>query len=208
LFIENHSPHECHARDGQSFPVHFADTRDFTPNCALAEYLRRLGSTTAAVRSLMDYMQRQQIRTGRPFVLLMFGDHQPHTFSGTGGFHYDYRPLRAISDTRTTFFHLLASDRSTKIHCCATAPPDAMLPTLLSAYVATSPDDVYLGVNAWLYERCGSDAIRRDFQEFMSKMGVRTVDQRTDECKLAYERSLAWYRTADVVRLSARRPAK
>jgi phosphoglycerol transferase MdoB-like AlkP superfamily enzyme len=204
LFIENHAPHDCHVDgDHRAIPVHFAGTNDFTPNCALDEYLRRLGSTTAAVRSLLDYLQDTQTRTGRPFVLLVFGDHQPHTFSGTGGFHYDYRPLRAISDTRTTFYHLLASDRSTKFHCCDPAPPAAMLPTLLSAYAAGSVDDVYMGINVWLYERCGSDAIRRDFQEFMSKMGVRAVDQRTDECRIAYERSLAWYREADVIRLTA-----
>ena len=201
LFIENHSPHQCRGTDARRFKVHFAGTKDFTPNCALDEYLRRLGSTTAAIKALADYLKDIEARTGRPFVLLVFGDHQPHTFSSTGGFQYDYRPLRVLADTRTTFFHIWSSDPYTRLHCCSEAPPAAMLPTLLSGFVATSADDVYLGINAWLYDHCGSDAIRRDFQEFMSRMGKRVVDRRTSSCKAAYEGALSWYRTAGVMRL-------
>ena len=94
LFIENHSPHDCGAGDTAGFAVRFADTQEFAPNCALHEYLRRLDSTTAAVQSLQSYLADIEARTGRPYVLLVFGDHQPHTFSSTGGFHYDYSAFR------------------------------------------------------------------------------------------------------------------
>ena len=204
LFIENHSPHDCAATDTTGFAVKFADTKDFIPNCALHEYLRRLDSTTAAVRSLQEYLADIEARTGRPFVLLVFGDHQPHTFSSTGGFQYDYSGFRQITDTRTTFFHIISSVPGKKLHCCSEIPPATMLPTLLSGYVANSPDDVYLGINLWLHARCGTDAVHRDFGNFMSKLAPRDIAERTDECSAAYERALSWYRASGVVSLDRR----
>ncbi len=76
-----------------------------------------------------------------------------------------------------------------------------MLPTLLSGYVADSPDDVYLGINLWLHARCGTDAVHRDFGNFMSKLAPRDIAERTDACSAAYERALSWYRASGVVRL-------
>ena len=201
LFIENHSPHDCDAGDGTGFAVRFADTQEFTPNCALHEYLRRLDSTTSAVQSLQDYLADIEARTGRPFVLLVFGDHQPHTFASTGGFHYDYGNLRKIADTHMTFFHIISSVPGKRLRCCAVIPSATMLPTLLSGYVASSPDDVYLGINLWLHDRCGTDAVRRDFGNFMSKLAPRAVAERTQACSAAYERALSWYRTSGIVRL-------
>ncbi len=201
LFIENHSPHDCGADDTQGFAVRFADTDEFTPNCALHEYLRRLDSTTAAVQSLQDYLADIEARTGRPFVLLVFGDHQPHTFASTGGVQYDYSAFRKIADTRMTFFHVISSVPGRKLRCCSVIPSATMLPTLLSGYVASSPDDVYLGINLWLHDRCGTDAVRRDFGNFMSKLAPRDIAERTDACRAAYERALSWYRTSGVVRL-------
>jgi phosphoglycerol transferase MdoB-like AlkP superfamily enzyme len=201
LFIENHSPHDCAATDASGFPVRFADTKDFVPNCALHEYLRRLDSTTAAVQSLQDYLADIEARTGRPFILLVFGDHQPHTFSSTGGFQYDYSGLRQIADTRTTFFHVISSVPGKKLRCCSEMPAATMLPTLLSGYVASSPDDVYLGLNLWLHARCGTDPVRRDFGNFMSKLSPRAIAERTDACADAYERALSGFRASGVMRL-------
>ena len=163
--------------------------------------MRRLDSTTAAVQSLLDYLADIEARTGRPFVLLVFGDHQPHTFSSTGGFQYDYSGFRQIADTRTTFFHILSSVTGRKLHCCAEMPAATMLPTLLSGYVADSPDDVYLGINLWLHARCGTDAVHRDFGNFMSKLSPRDIAERSDECSAAYERALSGYRASGVMRL-------
>ena len=201
LFIENHSPHDCAARDTAGFAVRFADTQEFTPNCALHEYLRRLDSTTTAVESLQSYLAGIEARTGRPFVLLVFGDHQPHTFSSTGGFQYDYSVFRKIADTHMTFFHIISSVPGKTLHCCSVIASATMLPTLLSGYVASSPDDVYLGINLWLHDRCGTDAVHRDFGSFMSKLAPRAIAERTVACSAAYERALSWYRTSGVVRL-------
>ena len=201
LFIENHSPHDCAASDTTGFAVRFLDTPEFAPNCALHEYLRRLDSTTTAVESLQSYLAGIEARTGRPYVLLVFGDHQPHTFSSTGGFQYDYSAFRKIADSNMTFFHIISSVPGKKLRCCSVIPSATMLPTLLSGYVASSPDDVYLGINLWLHDRCGTDAVRRDFGNFMSKLAPRDIAERTEACNAAYERALSWYRTSGVVRL-------
>jgi len=201
LFIENHSPHDCGAGDSTGFAVRFADTEEFLPNCALHEYLRRLDSTTTAVESLQSYLAGIEARTGRPYVLLVFGDHQPHTFSSTGGFQYDYSALRKIADSNMTFFHIISSVPGKKLRCCSVIPSVTMLPTLLSGYVASSPDDVYLGINLWLHARCGTDPVRRDFGNFMGKLAPRAIAERSDACSAAYERALSSYRTSGVVRL-------
>lgn len=203
LLLENHAPHECGTSDASNFPALFADTEDFVPNCALDEYLRRLGSTTAAVRSLTDYLGAIEARTGRPFVLLVFGDHQPHTFASTGGFQYDYGALRKIADKRTTFFHFISSVPGPRPRCCSAVPSAVMLPTLLSGFVATSADDVYLGTNLWLHAHCGADAVQVDFGNFMEKLDSPSVDRRTADCRHAYDRALNWYRHSDVVRLGS-----
>jgi hypothetical protein len=100
-----------------------------------------------------------------------------------------------------TFFHIISSVPGKKLRCCAVIPSATMLPTLLSGYVASSPDDVYLGINLWLHDRCGTDAVRRDFGNFMSKLAPRAVTERTQACSAAYERALSGYRTSGVVRL-------
>ena len=201
LFIENHSPHDCAAGHTADFAVHFVDTQEFTPNCALHEYLRRLDSTTSAVQSLQSYLADIEARTGRPYVLVVFGDHQPHTFSGTGGFHYDYGAFRKIADAHMTFFHVISSVPGKTLRCCSVIPSATMLPTLLSGYVASSPDDVYLGINLWLHARCGTDPVRRDFGNFMGKLAPRAIAERADGCSAAYERALSGYRASGVVRL-------
>ena len=202
LFLENHSPHDCHGADPAGFTARFADTTDFAPNCSLHDYLRRLGSTTRAVESLLEYLARVEARSGRPFVLLAFGDHQPFTFTDTGSVRYDYRPLRRHPDNaHTTFFHFYASLPERKLRCCPITPPAAMLPTLLSGFVAESPEEVYLGINLWLYDQCGSDAVRRNFGRSLEALSRPARDGRTQSCKDAYRRALAGYRTSGSFRL-------
>ena len=122
ILLQNHAPHKCNVPDAGSFKARFSGVDDFGPNCALHEYLRRLDSTTTAVRSLEAYLSALEARTGRPFVMLVFGDHLPHTFTSTGGFHDDYAPMLRIDNLRTTFFHFLSS-RPGRLNCCEVAPP-------------------------------------------------------------------------------------
>jgi hypothetical protein len=201
--IENHSPHDCDVPGAGSFRAWFSDSDAYTPNCALHEYLRRLDSTTAAVRSLLEYLADLEAKTGRPFVLLVFGDHQPSTFTGSGEYKYiaDYSPFRTTEDMYTTFFHIMSSTGS-RLECCSLPLPAAALPTLVSGLVASDPDDVYLGENLWLYGQCGADAIRRNFGDNMVSLGSGTLDARTEACEAAYPRALAAYRAAGIVRLT------
>ena len=202
LLLENHSPHHCRGASPEDFSARFAETKDFVPNCSLHEYLRRLGSTTRAVESLIDYLGRVEARSGRPFVLLAFGDHQPFTFTDTGGGRYDYRPLRRQPENaHTTFFHIYSSLPKRKLRCCQVTPPATLLPTLLSGFVAGSPDDVYLGINLWLYDRCGSDAVRRNFGDSLEALSRPSRDGRSQACRAAYERALAGYRASGTFRL-------
>jgi len=203
LFIENHSPHECDVTDRNSFKVRLADTLDFAPNCALHDYLRRLDSTTSAVRSLITYLAGIENRTGRPFVLLVFGDHQPYTFTSTKGTQYNFGALRRLADTHATFFHIESSAPGKRLRCCSPMPPATVLPTLVSGFVARGPDDIYLGVNLWLHARCGSDAVRHDFGDRMGSLEIPSLDDRSAVCKAAYERALAWYRTSGIMRLGS-----
>jgi len=85
LLNENHGPHNCEEPVEDSFSVRFAHSEKFEANCQLAEYLRRLESTTAAVSLARDYLRDLERRTGRPFVLLVYGDHQPYSFTGEWG---------------------------------------------------------------------------------------------------------------------------
>jgi hypothetical protein len=205
ILLENHSPHDCSAADDDDFTARFADESAFLPNCALAEYLRRLDSTTAAVRSLVDYLAGIEARTGRPFTLVVFGDHQPFSFSGDDP-TYDYGALRKTPDRHTTFFHVLSSVPGRTLRCCTIAPPATVLPTLLSAFVATSPDDVYMGMNLWLYARCGSDAVRREFPRSLTSPNDLPSGERTEACKDAYHRALAGYRRSGIIRLDGGEP--
>ena len=200
ILLQNHGPHKCNVPDAGSFKARFTDVDDFGPNCALHEYLRRLDSTTTAVRSLEAYLSALEARTGRPFVMLVFGDHLPHTFTSTGGFHYDYAPMLRIDNLRTTFFHFLSS-RPGRLNCCEVAPPATLLPTLLSSFVAKGPDDLFLGENLWLFSHCGSDAVRRHFGPGVYGVTLGAAKTPDDACTAAYWRTVATYRAGGTVRL-------
>lgn len=203
MLIENHSPHECDVAGAGSFAIRFSDTEEFAANCALHEYLRRLDSTTTAVHALIQYLEDIEERTGRPFVVVIFGDHQPSTFTGSGEFFVDFAPFRTSEDMYTTFFHVLSSTAS-RLKCCSEPLPVAALPTLLSGFVASGPEDLYLGENLWLYAHCGSNAIRQDFADHMSSLEIRASGERSGACEAAYRRAIAAYRGAGIVRLTAR----
>ncbi len=165
---ENHGPHHCRSfASEQQFLTTFAGKVPFEQNCELNEYLKRAASTSDAFELVLNQLRQIEIRTGRPFVLLVYGDHQPWSFTkgvysvpgGTAaeaGFK-DYSGVRTGADGYQTVFHLLASDRTVIRSRFTQPPPAALLPTLVSAFVATSYDDLYLPVNFLAFASCGSD---------------------------------------------------
>ena len=165
---ENHGPHACGSFENEhQFLTSFRAKVSFDENCQLNEYLRRAMSTSAAVELVLKQLRQIQTQTGRPFVLLVYGDHQPWSFTqgiysiagGTAaaqGFK-NFSGVRTHADGNQTFFHLLASDHTIVRSQFIEPPPASFLPSLVSAFVATSYDDLYLPLNFVAYSSCGSD---------------------------------------------------
>jgi phosphoglycerol transferase MdoB-like AlkP superfamily enzyme len=166
---ENHGPHHCRSfKSERQFVTKFAAKVSFEENCELNEYLKRAASTSAAFGLVLNQLRRIEKLTGRPFVVLVYGDHQPWSFTkgaysvprgseAEWGFR-DFSGVRTDADVYQTFFHLLASDRTVVRSRFTKPPPASLLPTLVSAFVATSFDDLYLPVNFLAFATCGSDA--------------------------------------------------
>ena len=79
---ENHGPHSCkNFATASEFSVTYKDNSDFDVNCQLNEYLRRAASTSDAFLGVLARLRDIQAATGRPYVILAFGDHQPWDFT-------------------------------------------------------------------------------------------------------------------------------
>jgi hypothetical protein len=165
---ENHGPHPCRSFENeQQFLTKFTATVSFEEHCQLNEYLRRAISTSDAFELVLKQLKEIERQTGRPFVLLVYGDHQPWSFTegiysipgGTAAEEgsKDFPGVRTNADARQTFFHLLASDNTVVRSRFTKPPPVSLLPSLVSAFVATSHDDLYLPINFLAYAICGSD---------------------------------------------------
>jgi len=162
VLVENHAPHPCrHFNSESEFITIFDRPASFAQNCTLNEYLRILDSTSRAQDKLLKFLQMEELRTGRPFVLLLFGDHQPHSFTGTGtGRDLDFKPFRKQLDPRFTYFHLMSS-LANVVNCCGSAIPHVtFLPSLISAYTAKDVGDLYLAVNFFAFKECGPYLMR------------------------------------------------
>ena len=167
LFIgtaENHGPHRCrHFADASRFMTTFSGAASFEENCQLNEYLRRARSTADAFVMVLNELKRVERRTGRPFVLLAYGDHQPWSFTGgrysiAGGTAIERgATVLTTGDGYQTFLHLIASADTNFKRRLASAPSPALLPTLASAFVAESYDDLYLPINFLAFANCGSE---------------------------------------------------
>jgi phosphoglycerol transferase MdoB-like AlkP superfamily enzyme len=207
LLNENHGPHRCADTVGAD-DIRFAKANDDEARCALAEYVRRLKSTSEAMFLIRRYLVELERETGRPFVLLVYGDHQPYSFTGTHGAKYDFDQLRTNQPKNVTFYHLQTSVTG-RLNFSGELIPASLIPTLLSIFTTDDPADFYLGINLWLYEHCGYDALAmgpltRITQSWNGKNAAQrrnlTVSGRTEVCDAAYRRTLRQYRRADLLR--------
>ncbi|MFO1114997.1 MAG: LTA synthase family protein [Beijerinckiaceae bacterium] len=159
LTMENHSPHPCQRFGGEKeMPYRFIVESNARGTCELNEYIARYHSTETAVAMLEQALQARERETGRPYVLVVFGDHQPNSFTGTGRMPLwspnDYSAQRRAPND-VTFYQIRSSAPSP----FATKQLDAsivMLPTLVSAYVAANENDMYLPGNFAIQARCGA----------------------------------------------------
>jgi hypothetical protein len=154
------------------------------------------------------YLVELERETGRPFVLLVYGDHQPYSFTGTHAAEYDFDQLRTSEPKNVTFYHLQTSVPG-RLNFPGKIIPASLLPTMLSMYTSDNPADVYLGINLWLYEHCGYDALAkgpltRITQRWNGKnalqSGNSTDSRRTEVCEAAYRRTLSHYRRTNLLR--------
>ncbi len=166
--LENHGPHPCrHFSSPAEFVTTFADGGSFAQNCSFNEYLRRARSTTAAMTMVLDRLEALQRSTGRPFVLLVYGDHQPWSFtdgdySVAGGVANardmaSFTRFRRGPNQRITFYHIVSSVPDTIPRHFDEPIPVTLLPSLLSAYVAKDIGDIYMPENFYSLDMCGGD---------------------------------------------------
>ncbi len=160
LTVANHAPHPCkNFSDFERQQVQFESAAHGDPrNCILNEYAYETLLTGHAFWRLVSYLDKIEEETGRPFVALSFGDHQPHTFTTDAYSNkYKYDEFRTELSEYHTFLHLVSSIRGV-VRLNKDIPPSAsLLPTILSSYIAAEPNALYLGQNWYQYDRCGSE---------------------------------------------------
>jgi len=181
---ENHGPHDCpNPAAPPVYRVRFLADALPEQTCTLHEYLRRARSTSDAFEHVAAELREIEKRTGRPYVLIAYGDHQPWSFTdgrysvaGTvaaeSGMR-DFSAVRRLVDDHITFFHVQASASGiVKPRRFVNAPPVTLLPTLASAFVAASEDDLYIPLNFLMYSACGSDFRRPGCELYPQVLGL------------------------------------
>lgn len=164
LLTENHSPHPCLAKyEDDIADVSLSGNPSPAQNCALRTYLTRLKSTEKAVQIAHNFLKDEETRTGRPYVLLVYGDHQPWQFVGrtsnewTLGLSFD--DFRKDESRRHVPLVVFSSKPDPFACCSGEIVPLTLSPTLMSAYTASSVEDIYLPENLYARDVCGPDWI-------------------------------------------------
>jgi phosphoglycerol transferase MdoB-like AlkP superfamily enzyme len=194
--IGNHYTTKCeNFSSKEQFVTTFKDNNEFNnANCILNEYISGLKSTEQAFLKLVKYLEELEKSTGRPFVLLIYGDHQPTILFYP---HLKFRQFRTTENQLETFFHLVSSIPNVVKCCGETAPHATLMPTLLSAYVASDIDDLYLNINLFSFKNCGSDFMTGNFSSGGYGVDFKAPPQ-TKKCSI-YEQLLTAYRNSGVL---------
>lgn len=166
LLSDNHSPHHCvadHASDYETVSLAGEATEEMT--CAVQEYLWRAQRSAEAAAAIEDRLIALKQTTGRDYVLAIYGDHQPYSFTGGGSATHnmglDFNAVRLDGSKRRTLVQIRSS-RPNVLNCCGGSDlPMTVLPTLISAYVAPRLDELYLPETLYTFDYCGSDWIGR-----------------------------------------------
>jgi hypothetical protein len=193
---ENHGPHRCaHFQSRDQLVTSLAGDAEFALDCSLNEFIRRAESTSNAVTLVLAELKALHAATRRPYVLMVYGDHQPWSFTngtysvagGTAnaGDMRSFAPFRHGGTERLTFFHVLSSIDGVLPTSFQQHIPATLLPTLLSAYVSSAPDEVYLPVNLLGLWQCGPDLrsglcpLRHDIEQWTRDFLFRDPDLAT-----------------------------
>ncbi len=137
----------------------------------LDRYLALLDDSATAVESIRQKLEAITEETKRPYVLAVYGDHQPHTFVQTGSYRksvMNFAGIRTDRPLNQTFAHIMASSGSFS-GAISDEIPLTMLPSLLST-IALPGERPFMPINFFLKERFGSDMLR-------SEAGPLSADQ-------------------------------
>lgn len=164
LLGENHSPHVCmdYWMD-QYEEIELEGEASEQHTCAVRDFVRHIRSAESAIELARAFLEQEKERTGREYVIAVYGDHQPYSFTSGGGIGNDlginFSDFRRDRSKRRTLTWI-SSSQPLPLNCCAGQPiPLTLLPTLISTYVADEISDIYLPVNLYQFDKCGSDWI-------------------------------------------------
>jgi hypothetical protein len=157
-------------------------------------YLALLRESEAAVQSVLADLVAVENSTGRPFVLLVYGDHQPGTFIRSED------ALAAIRTSRPrnqTFAHMLSSRGQFDLD---EEVPATLLPSILSAMVGAGPDEVYLPANFYLFKNAGPQMFAEFGQRYFGQGDDGPGDVLTPSAWEAQRATVHWLKTSKVLR--------
>lgn len=149
VLLENHAPHLCRDSGNVTSGPRFLNNNEGDKSCVLTEYLRRVRSTERGFERIIGRLSEIERNTGRPFIAVIFGDHQPHTFVTE---RFDSN--RTALGSRYTFYSIATSNGFEPKHNFSSFHA-TLLPTLVSALIARNKDEVYMPENFYVYEACG-----------------------------------------------------
>lgn len=169
LTIGNHAPHPCLIDTPRKH--RFLDEVDDGQNCELNEYIRRYEDTEKGIRSIEAFLLQKEKMTDRPYVLVLFGDHIPHTFVGSRGYsHYDYGRLLQLPKSQT-FYQVRTSIETTVPHKVKQIK-SSLLETLVSNLIRREAEPLYLPENLMLETVCGDELQTALNSAFVKNDGV------------------------------------
>ncbi len=164
MLLNNHSPHPCDpAHQADYGTAAFAVAASDAETCALREYIRRTQETERAIADAKAFLEKKEAATGRPYVIAIYGDHQPYSFTGDGPVTFNmgmvFDRFRKDMQKRKTVIEIISSAENPFLTPFNNPIPFSLVSTMISAYVADSPDHLYLPENFYQFDQCGSDLI-------------------------------------------------
>jgi hypothetical protein len=198
---ENHGPYRCrHFERPEELLVRLSGNAAFEVDCGLSEFVRSLRSSEHALRAITERLQSIERSTGRPWLIVSFGDHQPYSLTGSGGYTDDYSPYRRSSDLQETMYRFAGSAPS-RFTAAPGFVPITLLPTLISAFVARDAGDLYLGANLVLFQACGVDGVGGTWSYTTEGTLATSLPDSDTDCRTALRDAIASYRSANIFRL-------
>lgn len=206
--LGNHSPHHCPDElVPENLWINLSGEASPEQNCAINEYLQRARVTEKAVAMAREFLKAEEKRTGRPYVLAVYGDHQPYTFTGNGSSEQnlglDFTDLRKDKDKRLTILKIYSSMTNPLKNMGEGPVPLTSLPSLISLYVARSVEDVYLPETFYRQKHCGAD--------WVGSLSRTMYDWKSEQVPAGacseYERLKASYAASGVLGVDGTAPA-